>query len=251
MRTSLRLTAALLACLAVPALAQTPSTGSSSSNRNTPPPPASTMAPPTTTTAPTTTTSPSGSNRSSATSPSTTATTPSTTAAPTRPGTATSTPSTTTAPSASTTSTPSGRTTGTAAGAGAGTAAGTGAARATATSGKIDINSATEQQLDTLPGVGPARAKGIISGRPWDDLNDLVKKGVLTQNVLDGVKARLALANINTSSAADLAKTLPGIGPVHSRAIVNGRPYGQPQDLVTKGVLTQNAFDKIKDLIAF
>src|SRR5689334_9383683 len=40
--------------------------------------------------------------------------------------------------------------------------------------GKIDINSASEQQLDELPGIGPALAKQIIAGRPWDDLNDLV-----------------------------------------------------------------------------
>ena len=47
-----------------------------------------------------------------------------------------------------------------------------------------------------------------------------------------------------------MAKTLPGIGEVRSRAIVGGRPYASPQDLVTKKVLTQNQFDKIKDMIA-
>ena len=120
-----------------------------------------------------------------------------------------------------------------------------------AASGKIDINGASEQQLDALPGVGPVLAKQVIAGRPWDDLNDLVKKKALPQGVFERNKDRLALANINTSSAADLAKTLPGIGEVRSRAIVGGRPYGTPQDLVTKKVLTQSQFDKIKDVVAY
>ena len=120
-----------------------------------------------------------------------------------------------------------------------------------ATGTKIDINSATEAQLDALPGVGPVRAKAIIAGRPWDDVNDLVKKNAVPQNVLDGMKDRVALANINTSSAADMAKTLPGIGDARARAIVNGRPYATPQDLVAKKVLTQGVYDKMKDLIAY
>ena len=69
--------------------------------------------------------------------------------------------------------------------------------------------------------------------------------------MFDRNKDRFALANINTSSAADMAKTLPGIGEVRSRAIVTGRPYASPQDLVAKHVLTQGQLDKIKDLVAY
>ncbi len=119
------------------------------------------------------------------------------------------------------------------------------------TSNKIDINGATAQQLASLPGIGPALSQHIIDGRPWDDLTDLVKKKAIPQGVFDRNKDRFALANINTSSAAEMAKTLPGIGDVRSRAIVSGRPYASPEDLVGKKVLTQNLFNKIKDLIAF
>jgi DNA uptake protein ComE-like DNA-binding protein len=122
---------------------------------------------------------------------------------------------------------------------------------AAAAGGKVDVNAATEAQLDTLPGVGPARAKAIIANRPYTDLGDLVAKKALSQSVFDGAKARMALANINTSSAADLAKTLPGIGDVRSKALVAGRPYATPQDVVSKGVLTQAQFDKVKDLVAY
>ena len=114
---------------------------------------------------------------------------------------------------------------------------------------RVDINAGTEAQLDARPGVGPARAKAIVAHRPYADLQDLVKKKVLSQGVFDGAKARMALANINTATAADLVKTLPGIGKVRSDKIVAGRPYATPQDLVTKGIVPQGVFDKVKDLI--
>lgn len=116
---------------------------------------------------------------------------------------------------------------------------------------RVDLNSATEAQLDSLPGIGPVRAKAIIAGRPYTDMKDLVTKKVLTPGVLDGIKARVALVNINTSSAAELQRSLPGIGDVRSKAIVAGRPYASPDDLVAKKVLTQGVLDGVKDLITF
>ena len=121
----------------------------------------------------------------------------------------------------------------------------------TAAGPKIDINSATAAQLDSLPGIGTVRSAAIIAGRPYTDLQELVAKSILSQGVLDGAKATMALANINTSSQADLEKTLPGIGAVRAKAIVAGRPYAMPHDLVTKKVLTEGVFGKMKDLVAY
>ncbi len=58
----------------------------------------------------------------------------------------------------------------------------------------------------------------------------------------------LALTNINTASAADLDK-LPQIGKARAAAIIKGRPYTAPDDLVNKKVLSKGVFDKIKDKI--
>jgi len=105
--------------------------------------------------------------------------------------------------------------------------------------------------LDSLPGIGPVRAKAIVAGRPYTDVKELETKKVLTTGVLAGIMDRIALANINTSSAADLQRTLPGIGDVRAKAIVAGRPYATPDDLVAKKVLTQGALDGIKTLITY
>ena len=116
---------------------------------------------------------------------------------------------------------------------------------------RVDINSASASQLDSLPGIGPARAKAIIAGRPYTEMKDLETKSVLPAGVLSGIRDRVALANINTSSAADLQRTLPGIGDVRAKAIVAQRPYASPSDLVTKKVLTQGVLDGIADIITY
>ena len=68
------------------------------------------------------------------------------------------------------------------------------AATGKAAAGKaVDINSATEQQIAAaVPGVGDARAKAIVAGRPYASPEDLVTKKVLTQGILDGIMDKIA-----------------------------------------------------------
>ena len=53
---------------------------------------------------------------------------------------------------------------------------------------KIDLNSATEGDLTSLPGVGKHEAKKIISGRPYHDAHDLVKKKVMSEAAYEKLK---------------------------------------------------------------
>lgn len=53
---------------------------------------------------------------------------------------------------------------------------------------KLDINTATIDQLKSFPGIGDAYAKRIIDGRPYTAKNQLVSKGVLPQGVYDKIK---------------------------------------------------------------
>jgi competence protein ComEA len=65
------------------------------------------------------------------------------------------------------------------------------ATTATAPAGLLDINSATEADLDALPGVGKTRAAAIIKHRPYKGKDDLVKKKVLPSNVYNGIKDKI------------------------------------------------------------
>lgn len=39
---------------------------------------------------------------------------------------------------------------------------------------RVSINSATLDELDTLPGIGPALARRIVEGRPYSSIEDLL-----------------------------------------------------------------------------
>jgi competence protein ComEA len=61
-------------------------------------------------------------------------------------------------------------------------------------------------------------------------------------------KPAAALIDLNSASRADLM-TLPGIGDALSQKIVDGRPYARKDELVSRKIVPQATYDKIKDLI--
>ena len=54
--------------------------------------------------------------------------------------------------------------------------------------------------------------------------------------------------NINSAPKEKL-DALPGIGPVKAQAIIDGRPYAKPEDIMKVKGIKQGEYNKIKDII--
>ena len=56
---------------------------------------------------------------------------------------------------------------------------------------RIDINTASEEELATLPGIGEVRAKAIVKGRPYARKDELARRKIIPQSVYDNIRERI------------------------------------------------------------
>ncbi len=151
----------------------------------------------------------------------------------------------------------------------------------------IDINSADQKTLESLPGVGKSTAKAIIAGRPYKSVDDLKRVKGMSDAKVQAIKDKVTVGgaaaaaapsaafqkatpaqkpatekasktasklapgqriNINTATKQEI-EALPEIGPVKAQAIIEGRPYSKPEDIMKVKGIKQKTFDKIKDNI--
>jgi competence protein ComEA len=152
----------------------------------------------------------------------------------------------------------------------------------------LNLNTASQKELEVLKGVGPATAKKIIAGRPYNSVAELSKAGIPDKTIeafkpfvtvgppaptakpsgaveqgkptaektkATGEKAKSAkkLApgqkiNINSGTKEEL-EALPEIGPVKAQAIIAGRPYNKIEDIMKVKGIKEGTFNKIKDYL--
>jgi len=90
-------------------------------------------------------------------------------------------------------------------------------AKGAASMTKVDINSASQAELEKLPGVGEATAKKIVAGRPYQSVADLSKAGVNKKTIekltpLVSVGPAAAGAAVAPAAAAPAAPQKPAMG---------------------------------------
>jgi len=75
----------------------------------------------------------------------------------------------------------------------------------------VDINSATKDQLDALPGIGDAYAQKIIAGRPYNTKRDLLTRNIIPQATYDQIQDKIIAHHVATGDKSG-AKTKKGDG---------------------------------------
>ena len=65
----------------------------------------------------------------------------------------------------------------------------------------MDINTASEKELATLPKIGDARAKAIIKGRPYNGKDDLIIKKIIPQDAYDAIKDVIIAKHVKKEDA--------------------------------------------------
>jgi hypothetical protein len=97
----------------------------------------------------------------------------------------------------------------------AGQAAAPKTAPAKAPAAAVNLNTASQADLEALPGVGPATAKKIIAGRPYATVADLSKAGV-PKNTIDKIASMVTVGS--GGAAAPAPKAAPTMPPAPAPA---------------------------------
>ena len=69
------------------------------------------------------------------------------------------------------------------------------------TSSKLDLNTATKDQLMSLPGITDADAQKIIDGRPYRAKNQLLSKGIISKDEYAKIKGQIVAHRSKTAKA--------------------------------------------------
>lgn len=58
---------------------------------------------------------------------------------------------------------------------------------------KVNMNTATQAELEALPGIGPVTASKIISDRPYRQVEELLNKKIVSKSVFEKIKESIVV----------------------------------------------------------
>ena len=59
--------------------------------------------------------------------------------------------------------------------------------------GQVNINSASQSELEALPGIGPVTAAKIIASRPYQTIDDLQTQKIVSKSVFEKIKGSIVV----------------------------------------------------------
>ena len=57
----------------------------------------------------------------------------------------------------------------------------------------MNINTASREQLEALPGIGPVKAQAIIDGRPYKQIEDIMKVKGIKGGTFEKIKGMISI----------------------------------------------------------
>src|SRR3954464_9810618 len=114
---------------------------------------------------------------------------------------------------------------------------------AATTAGPVDLNSATQKQLEDLPGVGAATAKKIIAGRPYSSVQDLSKAGVSAKTI-STITPLVTVGAAPTAPAAPKAPAAPA-APAATAKSASSSKKAAPAGMVDLNTGTQKDLESL------
>jgi len=119
----------------------------------------------------------------------------------------------------------------------------------------IDLNSASVEELATLPGIGEVLARKIVDARPHKAVADLAGLGIPARTI-NGLKSLaevrpLPVAVDLNNDPLNRVETLPGVGPALAKEVIAARPFAGFDDLAKLKGFGPAKVDSLKGRVKF